>query len=78
MLGSALAACRATVDFAQAYSQLQRINPAIAGAETGVGDMHVAEFHAPIAVIAKEMCPQSNAGREVHTRSSGRHVVVGK
>jgi len=77
-LGSGLSAGRASVDFAQSNPDLQSINAAIARAEAGVGDVHVAKFDAPIAAITEEMCPQGGAGCEVHARSSEWHVVVGK
>ena len=78
MPGSVLAAGRASVDFAQSDPHLQSINAAIARAEAGIGDVHVAKFDGPIAAIAEEMCPQGSAGCEVHARSSERHVVIGK
>ena len=73
-----LAAGRASVDFAQSNPHLQSVSAAIAGAEAGVGYVHVAEFYAPIATIAEEMCPQGSARCEVHARGPERHVVIGK
>ena len=78
MLRSVLAACGTTVNFAQPNSHLERVNPPIAGAEAGVGNVHVAQFHAPIAVIPEEVCPQRDAGCEVDARSSGWHVMIGE
>src|SRR5437867_4263975 len=78
MPGSVFAACRATVDFAQPNPQLYGVNARINRAEAGVGDMHIAKLHAPIAAITEKVGPQRNAGCEVHTRSSRRHIMIGE
>ena len=50
---------------AKAETYLKSIDSGIGSGETGVGDVHEADFGAPVIFVAKNMHAKSRAGREV-------------
>src|SRR5882762_1269249 len=59
-----------------ADAQLQRVNPRIERANPRIGDVHVADFSAPIEFLAQDVHPQRATRREIYAGSSRRNLSV--
>jgi hypothetical protein len=63
---------------AKAQSHLNRIDPWIRRRQSGIRNVHVADFGAPIVLLAQDMHSDRPAGSEIHMRCAGRNSILGE
>ena len=61
---------------AEADAKLQCVNAGIRRHQSCVGNVHEADFCAPVVFAAQKMSTDRTAGGEVHVRGPGRNFVV--
>jgi len=62
--------------FSQTEAHLDGVEAGVVRGQTGVRDVHVAEFHAPVISVTKEVRPHGGRWSEIHVVSSGWHIVI--
>src|SRR5207245_6512935 len=63
---------------ADAEAELDGVDPRVGRREARVGNVHVADFHAPMEALAENVHSQRRAGSEIHLRGSGGNLVIGE
>ena len=63
---------------AESQPHLNRIDAGIGPRNSGIGDMHVAHFRAPIIFAAQKMRSERATGGEINVGCAFRHLYIGE